>query len=82
MVINHLLNGMIEPKPRVILFNHLRKCFFLCPQEWAYYLRINPNDDSMLWLVRAMMETELPKPWTCYKAGDGGDGNSNQWEVL
>jgi len=36
-------------------------------EEWAYYLRINPNDDSMLWLVRAMMETELPKPWTCYK---------------
>ena len=37
-------------------------------QEWAYYLRIDPKDSSMLWLVRAMMETELPKPWTCYKA--------------
>eukprot|EP00435_Cladocopium_sp_Y103_P067899 s38_g30.t1 len=36
-------------------------------EEWAYYLRIDPKDDSMLWLVRAMMETELPKPWTCYK---------------
>eukprot|EP00438_Fugacium_kawagutii_P012994 Skav204137 [mRNA] locus=scaffold4340:64785:77175:+ [translate_table: standard] len=37
-------------------------------EEWAYYLRIDPkNDPSMLWLVRAMMETELPKPWTCYK---------------
>lgn len=45
---------------------------FVSQQEWAYYLRINPNDDSMLWLVRAMMETELPKPWTCYKAL-GGD---------
>mmetsp|Transcript_56213 Transcript_56213/g.100165 ORF Transcript_56213/g.100165 Transcript_56213/m.100165 type:complete len:648 (+) Transcript_56213:62-2005(+) len=36
-------------------------------EEWSYYLRIEPSDDSMRWLVRAMMETELPKPWTCYK---------------
>lgn len=36
-------------------------------QDWAYYLRIEPKDEKMLWLVRAMMETELPKPWTCYK---------------
>lgn len=36
-------------------------------EEWAYYLRIEPKDEKMLWLVRAMMETELPKPWTCYK---------------
>lgn len=36
-------------------------------EDWAYYLRIDPKDGSMLWLVRAMMETELPKPWTCYK---------------
>ena len=41
-------------------------CF--CREEWAYYLRIEPKDEKMLWLVRAMMETELPKPWTCYKA--------------
>ena len=53
----------------------LRTCL-VSPQEWAYYLRINPNDDSMLWLVRAMMETELPKPWTCYKAL-GGDSIPN-----
>ena len=37
-------------------------------QDWAYYLRIDPKDSAMLWLVKAMMETELPKPWTCYKA--------------
>eukprot|EP00931_Biecheleriopsis_adriatica_P005941 TRINITY_DN107403_c0_g1_i1.p1 TRINITY_DN107403_c0_g1~~TRINITY_DN107403_c0_g1_i1.p1 ORF type:complete len:643 (-),score=141.52 TRINITY_DN107403_c0_g1_i1:135-2063(-) len=36
-------------------------------EEWAYYLRIEPNDTGMLWLVKAMMETDLPKPWTCYK---------------
>lgn len=35
--------------------------------EWAYYLRIEPKDKDLLWLVRAMMETDLPKPWTCYK---------------
>eukprot|EP00440_Ansanella_granifera_P015433 gb/GFBE01016777.1/.p1 GENE.gb/GFBE01016777.1/~~gb/GFBE01016777.1/.p1 ORF type:complete len:657 (+),score=155.04 gb/GFBE01016777.1/:1-1971(+) len=36
-------------------------------EEWAYYLRLEPSDSSMMWLVKAMMETELPKPWTCYK---------------
>ncbi|CAK9102388.1 unnamed protein product [Durusdinium trenchii] len=35
--------------------------------EWAYYLRIEPSDKEMLWLVNAMLETDLPKPWTCYK---------------
>ncbi|CAJ1413854.1 unnamed protein product [Effrenium voratum] len=35
-------------------------------EEWSYYLRIQAKE-RMLWLVRAMMETELPKPWTCYK---------------
>ncbi|CAE7660372.1 Cep164 [Symbiodinium pilosum] len=35
--------------------------------EWAYYLRIEPRDPQLMWLVRAMQETELPKPWTCYK---------------
>lgn len=35
--------------------------------EWAYYLRIEPRDTQLVWLVRAMQETELPKPWTCYK---------------
>ena len=62
----------------------LRTCL-VSPQEWAYYLRINPNDDSMLWLVRAMMETELPKPWTCYKAlgGDSIPNNGNsRWFKL
>eukprot|EP00437_Effrenium_voratum_P008468 CAMPEP_0181427500 /NCGR_PEP_ID=MMETSP1110-20121109/16204_1 /TAXON_ID=174948 /ORGANISM="Symbiodinium sp., Strain CCMP421" /LENGTH=624 /DNA_ID=CAMNT_0023550715 /DNA_START=39 /DNA_END=1913 /DNA_ORIENTATION=+ len=36
-------------------------------EEWAYYLRIDPKDKKMLWLVQAMLETELPRPWTCYK---------------
>jgi len=36
-------------------------------EEWSYYLRIEPSDDELRWLVRAMSETELPKPWTCYK---------------
>jgi hypothetical protein len=46
-------------------------------EEWSYYLRIRPDDgmneverkkeESCRWLVRALAETELPKPWTCYK---------------
>lgn len=37
--------------------------------EWADYLDIHtPKErDAMGWLIRAFMETELPKPWTCYK---------------
>lgn len=35
--------------------------------EWASYLRIDPNDRRLSWLVSAFAETELPKPWTCYK---------------
>lgn len=35
--------------------------------EWAYYLRIDPMDSVLNWLVRAFQETDLPKPWTCYK---------------
>lgn len=39
-------------------------------EEWREYLRIDPNDPrdtNNMWLVQALMETELPKPWTCYK---------------
>jgi len=39
-------------------------------EEWAYYLRIPENDFPSQWLVEAFAETELPKPWTCYK-GNG-----------
>jgi len=35
--------------------------------EWAYYIRIDPTDSVLNWLVRAFQETDLPKPWTCYK---------------
>jgi len=35
--------------------------------EWALYLRIDPLDSTMKWLVQAFSETDLPKPWTCYK---------------
>lgn len=35
--------------------------------EWSDYLRIPQDDTSAIWLVQAMSETELPKPWTCYK---------------
>jgi hypothetical protein len=35
--------------------------------EWRDYLRINRDDTAAEWLVQAMAETELPKPWTCYK---------------
>lgn len=35
--------------------------------EWAAYLRIEPTDSAMKWLVQAFSETDLPKPWTCYK---------------
>jgi hypothetical protein len=36
-------------------------------EEWSYYLRIEPFDQSLTWLVKAFSETDLPKPWTCYK---------------
>jgi len=36
-------------------------------EEWSYYLRVEPDDRELQWLVQAMSETELPKPWTCYK---------------
>mmetsp|Transcript_104634 Transcript_104634/g.293225 ORF Transcript_104634/g.293225 Transcript_104634/m.293225 type:complete len:643 (+) Transcript_104634:91-2019(+) len=36
-------------------------------EEWAAYLRVDPFDSEMKWLVQAFEETELPKPWTCYK---------------
>jgi hypothetical protein len=36
-------------------------------EEWALYLKIHPDDTQMRWLVEALAETELPKPWTCYK---------------
>lgn len=35
--------------------------------EWAYYLRIDPYDTRLKWLVRAFQETDLPRPWTSYK---------------
>eukprot|EP00405_Crypthecodinium_cohnii_P025129 CAMPEP_0206496764 /NCGR_PEP_ID=MMETSP0324_2-20121206/49669_1 /ASSEMBLY_ACC=CAM_ASM_000836 /TAXON_ID=2866 /ORGANISM="Crypthecodinium cohnii, Strain Seligo" /LENGTH=610 /DNA_ID=CAMNT_0053981975 /DNA_START=140 /DNA_END=1969 /DNA_ORIENTATION=- len=35
--------------------------------EWAMYLRIDPLDPDLRWLVQSLAETELPKPWTCYK---------------
>jgi len=45
------------------------KCEGATPEfdEWALYLRIDPEDTSMDWLVKALSETDLPKPWTCYK---------------
>jgi len=36
-------------------------------EEWSRYLRILMEDKAAQWLVQAMAETELPKPWTCYK---------------
>jgi len=40
-------------------------------EEWSNYLRIDPKqkpeDKAAQWLVQAMAEMELPKPWTCYK---------------
>eukprot|EP00928_Gymnodinium_smaydae_P062046 TRINITY_DN45993_c0_g1_i1.p1 TRINITY_DN45993_c0_g1~~TRINITY_DN45993_c0_g1_i1.p1 ORF type:complete len:604 (+),score=161.00 TRINITY_DN45993_c0_g1_i1:189-2000(+) len=36
-------------------------------EEWANYIRIDPDDKAMKWLVTAFSETELPAPWTCYK---------------
>jgi hypothetical protein len=37
-------------------------------EEWARYLRVEPDPHSPeSWLVRAFLETDLPKPWTCYK---------------
>jgi len=36
-------------------------------EEWSLYLRIDPKDKAIQWLVEALAETELPKPWTCYK---------------
>lgn len=35
--------------------------------EWAHYIRVDPMDTDLKWLVQAFAETELPKPWTCYK---------------
>lgn len=38
--------------------------------EWASYLGIHGDREKnhrMKWLIQAFMETELPKPWTCYK---------------
>lgn len=35
--------------------------------EWKSYLGIDAKNDTMDWLVQAFSETELPKPWTCYK---------------
>lgn len=36
-------------------------------EEWRKYLRIDPYEKVTQWLVKAFKETELPKPWTCYK---------------
>mmetsp|Transcript_63380 Transcript_63380/g.182440 ORF Transcript_63380/g.182440 Transcript_63380/m.182440 type:complete len:643 (+) Transcript_63380:102-2030(+) len=36
-------------------------------EEWAAYLRVDPNDVELKWLVQAFQETEMPMPWTCYK---------------
>jgi len=36
-------------------------------EEWGYYLRIPPEETAALWIVEAFAESELPKPWTCYK---------------
>jgi hypothetical protein len=35
--------------------------------EWAAYLRIEPGTERLKWLVQSFSETDLPKPWTCYK---------------
>lgn len=34
-------------------------------KEWADFMRIREENEQ--WLVEAMADTELPKPWTCYK---------------
>lgn len=36
-------------------------------KEWSQYMRIPQDEECCRWLVEAMAETELPKPWTCYK---------------
>jgi len=36
-------------------------------EEWSEYMRIKATDQSLKWLVQAFAETELPRPWTCYK---------------
>lgn len=37
-------------------------------EEWAQYLRVDPvHEGELRWLVQAFAETDLPKPWTCYK---------------
>mmetsp|Transcript_34940 Transcript_34940/g.81755 ORF Transcript_34940/g.81755 Transcript_34940/m.81755 type:complete len:623 (+) Transcript_34940:118-1986(+) len=36
-------------------------------EEWSQYLRVDPGDKATRWLVQAFAETELPKPWSCYK---------------
>jgi hypothetical protein len=36
-------------------------------QEWADYLRVQREMGPEHWLVESMKDTELPKPWTCYK---------------
>lgn len=36
-------------------------------EEWARYLRVEPANAALKWLVEAFAETELPKPWTSYK---------------
>lgn len=45
------------------------KCDVSVPsfEEWATYLKVSSYDQEMKWLVQAFSETELPKPWTCYK---------------
>jgi len=44
-------------------------CMSVAPisEEWSRYLRIPPDDLVSQWIVEAMADCELPKPWTCYK---------------
>jgi len=35
-------------------------------EEWARYIRVE-GDSQLVWLVTSFKETDLPKPWTCYK---------------
>jgi len=35
--------------------------------DLAAYLRIEPGSAKLKWLVQSFSETDLPKPWTCYK---------------
>lgn len=68
-----ILFGIDDPVSQQAL-QKLEKCAALkcagatpTDDEWSQYLHIEPTNRPLLWLVHAFKETELPKPWTCYK---------------